>query len=471
MTGTAPSKLRQSIRPFIVAHPRESGLHALPSGPDALAARLALAGFAERSLDVQYYIWHSDQSGKRLIHELFRAADRGVRVRVLLDDVGASASDDGLLALDHHANIEVRLFNPVTTRSARMLGTLLDFGRVNRRMHNKSFIADNQVAIVGGRNIGDEYFGAHGEVNFADLDVAAIGPVVREVSHSFDLYWNSPSSIAITTLTRRSLKPKQIAARRTTVEATKDTLPLRDNAFATQLKRGRIPFLPGRAWAVYDDPAKITAAEDNTATHLAPQLRSIFERTERELFIVSPYFVPGKRGVAVLTDLRRRGVRVAVFTNSLASTDVGAVHAGYQRYREPLLRAGIELYENKPVGGWGGISGGLRGSSRASLHAKTFTFDRRTIFVGSMNLDPRSVRLNTEIGVLVESPPLASKLAAEISSKLDGSAYRVELDGHRLVWTTHQDGKLVRFASEPETSVWQRAKITFLSWLPIEGQL
>ncbi len=472
------TKLSRAIQPFVSSHPRQSGLHALATGSGALAARLALAGLAERSLDLQYYIWHSDQSGKRLIHELLQAADRGVRVRVLLDDVGASPRDENLLALDHHPNIEVRLFNPVVIRSARLLGAALDFSRVNRRMHNKALIADNAVAIVGGRNIGDEYFGVHGEVNFADLDLAAVGPVVREVSHSFDLYWNSPSAIAITALTRQHSTPERATTLRASLTTGKDLHPLPENTFATRLRRGLVPFLPGRAWALYDDPSKVTAATDDTTTHLAPQLRSIVGKSKCELVIVSPYFIPGKRGVANLTELRRRGVRVIVLTNSLASTDVAAVHAGYRRYRVPLLRAGVELYENKTTGGWGRIRegqhggpGGVFGSKRASLHAKTFTFDRRSIFVGSMNLDPRSLRLNTENGVLVDCPPLASALAKEVRSNLGRNAYRVQLDGHRLFWTTERDGKRIRLGSEPEASLWLRAKVNLLSWLPIEGQL
>lgn len=466
--NTNNTTLAQAVRPFATAHPGQSGVHPLPDGSQALDARLSLAGMAERCIDAQYYIWHSDRSGKRLIQEFLRAADRGVRVRVLLDDIGAAATDDGLLALDSHPCIEVRLFNPVATRSARLLGTLLDFGRVNRRMHNKAFVADNQIAIVGGRNIGDEYFDAHSDTNFADLDVAAVGPVVHEVSQSFDLYWNNPSSVPITALSRKRPAPEEIASRRAQLAAT--TTTDRDDPFASRLETGRVPFLPGRAWALYDDPAKVIDAPTDTTTHLAPRLRSILDESRREVVIVSPYFVPGDRGVELLTSLRRRGTRVVVLTNALASTDVDAVHAGYQRYRKPLLRAGIELYEAKSVGGWA-PAGGFLGSRRASLHAKTFTFDRRTVFIGSMNLDPRSIRLNTEIGILIDCPELAAPVAESIQRNLERNAYRVQLEGRRLVWTTVHDGKPVRLTSEPGASAWKRMKVSMLSWLPIEGQL
>jgi putative cardiolipin synthase len=477
--GAKDTKVARMARSFTTAHPGSSGVHALPKAPDALAARLALAGTADRSIDIQYYIWHSDQSGVLLVGELLRAADRGVQVRMLLDDIGASASDDGLLLLDSHPNIEVRLFNPVALRSARMLGVLLNYSRANRRMHNKAFIADNQVSIVGGRNIGDEYFGANSEMNFADLDVLTVGPVVREVSEQFDAYWNSQVSIEISALAHQHETPKQVAARRQAFLTKHNDAgqspalqAMRQSPVFSQIRDGRLTFLSGRTWAVYDDPAKITTAADDRSTHLAPQLHSVLDGTQRELFIVSPYFIPGKQGVSLLSGLRQRGVRVAVLTNSLASTDVGAVHSGYSRYRKALLRTGVELYELKPnPGEAGGGSSPFRGSSKAGLHAKTFAFDNRTIFVGSMNLDPRSLNLNTEVGILIDCPPLASQLTRKVLQDFESHAYRVQLDGRKLVWLTTEDGKSVRFTKEPETSAWKRLKTRLVGCLPIEGQL
>jgi putative cardiolipin synthase len=465
-------------RSFSTTH-GNSGVNALAKASDALAARLALAGVTDRSLDVQYYIWHSDQSGVLLVGELLRAADRGVKVRMLLDDIGTSASDDGLLVLDSHPNIEVRLFNPVAMRSARMLGVLLNYKRANRRMHNKAFIADNQAAIVGGRNIGDEYFGANAEMNFADLDVLTVGPVVREVSQQFDKYWNSPSSIGISSLAHQRETPEQVAARRQAFEAKHTAASqsaalraVRESPVSSQIQNGSLTFKSGRAWTVYDDPTKITTAEDDRTTHLAPKLRSIAEATQKQLFIISPYFIPGKQGVELLTGLRQRGVRVAVLTNSLASTDVGAVHSGYSRYREALLRSGVELYELKPQpGGGGGGSSPFSRSSKAGLHGKSFSFDDRIIFVGSMNLDPRSLQLNTEVGVLVDCPPLASELTRKVLQDIETHAYRVQLDGRKLVWLTTEDGKSVRFTKEPETTAGKRLKTWLVGCLPIEGQL
>jgi putative cardiolipin synthase len=463
---------------FTSEHPDTSGVHALAKGNDALAARLALAGKTRRTLDLQYYIWHNDQTGLLLVGEILRAADRGVRVRMLLDDIGTAASDDALLTLDSHPNIEVRLFNPVASRSARMLGALLNYRTANRRMHNKAFIADNQVSIVGGRNIGDEYFGAHEKTNFADLDVVTIGPVVEDVSRQFDAYWNSSSSIGIATVARGRQSPEQMATRRQAFEkkhtATGSSPALeamRRSPVSSQIKDGSISFLPGRASVLYDDPAKITSAPDDRTTHLGPKLRSIANETQRTLFIVSPYFIPGREGVDWLASLRQRGVRVIVLTNSLAATDVAMVHSAYKGYRKALLRSGIELYELKPQPGGKTGSGTLFGSSGASLHAKTFTFDERTIFIGSMNLDPRSIHLNTEVGILIECPSLASGLTEKVLQDIDVNAYHLQLSGRKLAWVTTEGGRSVRFTTEPETSAWQRFKTTLLSCLPIESQL
>src|SRR4051812_34916710 len=243
MTGNSGTRLATTVRPRLKAHPGQSGLHELPIGEGALAARLALADAAQRSLDVQYFIWNKDMAGKVLLEHLLRAADRGVRVRMLLDDLGTTPGDRELLAIDSHPNVELRMFNPVALRSPRLVGMVVDFGRINKRMHNKSFTADGQVSIVGGRNIGDEYFEANAKINYADLDVAVIGPVVKEVSDQFDLYWNNQSSIPITALARQNTTAEQFAARRATLTAYHENAKasayaqsLRDSEFARQIK-------------------------------------------------------------------------------------------------------------------------------------------------------------------------------------------------------------------------------------------
>jgi putative cardiolipin synthase len=480
MKNNGGTALAAAVRPRVAAHRGQSGLHTLLDGREALAARLALADAAQRSLDVQYFIWNKDMSGKVLLEHLFRAADRGVRVRLLLDDLGVMPSDATLLTIDSHPNIEVRMFNPVALRSPRLLGMVADFGRINKRMHNKSFTADGQASIVGGRNIGDEYFEAHAEMNFADLDVVLIGPVVKEVSDEFDLYWNNQASIPIAALARQNTTPEQFAAKRAALIAHHETAAdsayaqsLRDSEFARQLRNRDVSYYWGKATIVEDQPDKVATSAGKTETHLAPQLRKVVDQTKRELFLVSPYFVPGKKGVELLAGVRQRGVRVVVITNSLASTDGVPVHSKYQVYRKPLIEAGVELYEIKPTAG-AQLKRRFRepaGLSTAGLHAKTFTFDRRIGFIGSYNLDPRSSKLNTEMGVLFNCPALAKRLPGETERELSRNAYRVELDGNRLIWVTREGDKEVRYHSEPDADLMKRIKAQVISWLPIEWLL
>ena len=485
LSGTQATRLGQIAQPMLKAHPGMSGFLPLRNGVDALLARMALAEAAERSLDVQYYIWHDDLTGRLFANALLRAADRGVRVRVILDDVGARADDENLLSLDAHPDIEIRLFNPVASRSFRGLGMLTDYSRVNRRMHNKSFIADNQRAILGGRNIGDEYFEAQSEVAFGDLDVLTVGPGVSEVSDAFDRYWNAPASIPISALLGRSGETASLDALRAElaafVEAQRDSpyVTRARSQLAEKMTAGTDGFFWGKAHLLYDDPAKISRAPEDTEGHLLPQFADLGSQVQNELLIVSPYFVPGEQGVAWLRGLGKRGVRVTVLTNSLAATDVGAVHAGYQHYREALLEAGVRLYEVKPDAieyerakrGKGGISG-----SRASLHAKTFVFDRRAVFIGSLNLDPRSIQLNTEIGLVCESAPLAEELAGRLEQNLDKIAWRLEriadaAGNTRIAWVETGAEGVRRRLEEPEVSTWRRFSVWFLGLLPIESQL
>ncbi len=486
---TASTPLGLAAREAQKGHEGQSGFRPLPSGVDALVARVVFAEAARRSLDVQYYIWHDDLTGRLFADALLRAADRGVRVRILVDDVGTKANDETLLTLDAHPDIEIRLFNPVASRMFRGLGMLSDFARTNRRMHNKAFVADNQRAILGGRNIGDEYFEAHGDVAFGDLDVSVLGPVVADVSKAFDSFWNAPVSIPITALSGRRGEASSLDALRSGlaafVEAQRDTPYVRNlrSTAAQNLVSARDGLFWGRGQLLVDDPAKVGRPPEDTEGNLLPQLARAGVQARSDLLIISPYFVPGDAGVATLGAMARTGVSVTVLTNSLAATDVGAVHAGYKRYREALLEAGVRLYELKPdaiayarskekgKGKSRQISG-----SRASLHAKTFVFDRRAVFIGSLNLDPRSVLLNTEIGVVCESEPLAGEVARGVEGALDTVAWRVErvVDAAgraRLEWVETTSDGIRRHASEPEVSAWRRLGVWFFGLLPIESQL
>ncbi len=472
LPDTGATRLGRALAPLAAANPGKSGVHPLDNARDAFAARVVLARAAERSLDVQYYIWRDDTTGNLLCKELWDAAERGVRVRLLLDDNSTRGLDDDLIALDAHPHIEVRLFNPYANRGVRLGELLTDFGRLNRRMHNKSFTADNQATIVGGRNVGDEYFGADTPVAFSDLDVLAMGAVVPEVSKAFDAYWNSESAYPAASLIRDTpMSAAQVRDEWTKLQAdpaaAKYVDAVRNTPLVRQLLARNLPLDWAPARVIQDDPAKVLNPPERTELHMLPLLEAALGEARRELDLVSPYFVPTKEGTAALNAFAARGVRVRVLTNSLAATDVAPVHAGYAKYREELLRGGVRLYELKPTITTKTDRGGVGGSSDASLHAKTFAVDRSRIFVGSFNFDPRSARLNTEMGVVVESPTLAAQLSGALDTLLPLDAYEVLLVEERLQWI---DGG-TRHTSEPGAGLLRRLWIDFLSLLPIEWLL
>jgi putative cardiolipin synthase len=474
----AESPLGQSIQPLAQAHPAESGVFTLRDGRDAFAARVLLADAARHTLDVQYYIWHADMSGTLLFEAVHRAADRGVLVRLLLDDNNTSGLDAILAALDAHPNIEVRLFNPFPIRRWRALAYLTDFARLNRRMHNKSYTADAQATIIGGRNVGDEYFDAGQELSFVDLDVLAIGPVVGDVSRDFERYWTSGSAHRAS----RVLSPanpaamQELAAAAARVERDPAAQAYRQaiagSPFVRQLLQGELPFEWATTQMVSDDPAKgLGLAGDNGL--LLTRLELILKKPSFELDLVSPYFVPTAAGVAYFTSLARKGVKITVLTNSLAATDVAVVHAGYAKRRRALLKVGVTLFEAKRLSSsHSGKDRGLTGSSASALHAKTFSVDRSHVFVGSLNLDPRSARLNTELGFVIDSPSVAQAIADAFDNGIAAQAYRVRLGAHgRLLWIEKVDGQETVHHTEPGTRWWWRVGVVLLSWLPIEWLL
>jgi len=488
LTATSDTHLGEVIAEKAAKHsepPGQSGFHLLSSGLDAFVARAVLANVAERSLDVQYYLYHNDLVGKLFTEQLIRAAERGVRVRLLVDDMALSHGDLGPAALDQIDNIEVRIINPFSRNQARTLQFLTRFGTVTRRMHNKSFTADNQVTILGGRNIGDEYFEADPALAFSDLDVIAIGPLAQQASWVFDLYWNSNLSYPIAVLAKDIPDAGQVAELRESlrdfVAGQRESAYLKalgNSELASSLRAGRTHYDWGDALLVFDTPDKLTNNRDGDGSSLTRQIGPHFDAISNELIIFSPYFVPGVKGSDALIEMARRGVRVRVLTNSLASSDVGAVHAGYSRYRKKLLRGGVELYEmdSNLTREQRKQKRGMEGSSKASLHAKSFILDRREVFIGSLNLDPRSVVENTEVGVMLESPALAGKMAQWFDDNIDRVAFRVELvendnGDETLRWTGHRDGKENIYYADPYTSIWRRMGIGLLSLLPIESQL
>jgi putative cardiolipin synthase len=464
-------------------HRGQSGLLLLHDGVDAFAARAELAKSARHTIDAQYYLMRRDMTGRLFLNELLRAADRGVRVRLLVDDMHIAGQGLTGAVLDTHPNIEVRLFNPFSRKTFRGIQLLTRFGSVTRRMHNKAFIVDGGAAILGGRNIGDEYFAADPNLAFGDLDVLVTGPAVRKVSESFDSYWNSDFAYPVDVLRdgppksgQRAEKLREITATPAQPEAVRYLAAAGASDFSSDLRSRALRFHWGAAEIVSDQPEKLNHASTKERFHLAPRLQPYFETTRHELLIVSPYFVPTKRVTLLIRQLRERGVRVRILTNSLASTDVAIVHAGYSHHRAALLREGVELYEASGErekrqgrrGRW------LRGSSRTSLHAKSFVFDRRHVFIGSLNLDPRSLRENTEIGVVFDSPSVAREVAALFDGRVRESAFRVEMRrdffGAKLLWKRDGEAPAV-FRHEPNTRFHQRLGVWLAGLLPIESQL
>ncbi|AIF47964.1 phospholipase D family protein [Dyella japonica] len=470
-----------------VGHGSDSGLRLISDSNDALLARMALADRALRSLDLQYYMFHSDATGGLLAQRLLAAADRGVRVRLLLDDLHVAGNDKLLRVLDGHPNIEIRLFNPFLERDPSLWGMgkqfAGDFSRLNRRMHNKAFVADGAMAIVGGRNIGDEYFDANESVNFRDLDVLAVGPVVAQVEQVFDRYWNSDLSYPIGAFHRHVPGPEKLEQLRKDMAAHARRFSQGSYAQSLVARVGDLAHeAPATDWAwgptIYlaDDPDKGNPDAGGKDLHMAPQIRAWMDGAQHRLTLISPYFVPGNKGVAYLQGMRERGVAVGVLTNSLASTDAGNVYVAYASYRVPLLKAGVQLFELKPDVRRGRHGSHFFGSSTGSnsLHAKAMVVDEQHAFVGSMNLDPRSVHLNTEDGVIVDSPELARALLAIFADATQPiHSYRVLLDDSgKVYWQGKEPGQpMIRYGTAPETNWWRRFKVNAGGLLPIESLL
>ena len=479
LADTGATRIGKAVAPLTADHPGLSGVYVLVDGRDAFAARMMMAETAERSLDVQYYIWRKDSTGTLLLNALGAAAARGVRVRLLLDDNNTAGLDDVLALLAAQPNVEVRLFNPYAGRGARLFGMLGDFRRLNRRMHNKSFSADGQATIVGGRNVGDEYFDAAGEVLFSDLDIMAIGPVVAGVEQDFDRYWNSRSAYPLLALVKPpgadgAAEVRRQAEALAAAPATQAYLKaMRESGFVAALMQQTLPLEWAPVRLVSDDPAKVLG-QAAPASSVAQRLPALLGEPARQLDLVSPYFVPGPVWSARFAAMPGAGVKVRILTNSLEATDVPAVHAGYAKWRTTLLRAGVTLLELKRS--WPRQNdpkrSGIAGSSASSLHAKTFAVDLERVFVGSFNLDPRSASLNTEMGFVIDSPALAQRLSTVLGSTVLQRAYEVRLapDGS-LYWLEQGPAGTVRHDTEPGATWWQRGVVKFMSLLPIDWLL
>lgn len=454
-----------------------SGFTLVHTGTDALAARLAMIDRAQLSLDLQYYIYRGDVTGGLIAERLLSAADRGVRVRLLLDDIGSGLRDFDVAALNHHPHIQIKLFNPLTLRGqiSKYFSKLGEFRRINYRMHNKLMIVDSQMFITGGRNIGDEYFSLSA-TDFQDIDIIGMGRITRDVARSFDDYWNANESVPVDSIFRRSGKKaearlrKQLRAHRARHDSSDYLSAVESSPFNRALHDDRIVWHWGQAEWLSDPPTKADPGHiTNQEPILARKLMRHVRTSEQELLLMSAYFIPGSRGEVFLIDMVEHGVDVRILTNSLATTDVLAVHSAYASYRKPLLEGGVRLWELRKQAGAEQYMSTFLGESQASLHAKAFVFDRKKLFVGSVNLDPRSIVLNTEAGVLVHQTKLASELVELFSYwTSEDFSYELSLDGQsRLRWQAGDE----TLNNEPHASRFRRSAAWILGWLPIEGQL
>lgn len=461
----------------------KSGFHLLSDNKDAFIARLALATSASSTLDIQYYIIHRDASGQSLAYAVLAAADRGVKVRVLIDDINLTGRDSRLKSFSQHENIEIRIFNPLSNREwFRQLELVVKLNHAGKRMHNKVFIADRATAILGGRNIGDEYFDARPNMDFVDLDLLTTGPIVDEISESFDTYWNSEWSVPIETISKVrvarsqliSLK-RQLKDRWHNTRNTKYFGNLQESESGSMFIDNKTKFIHAQARLFFDCPEKISAPASAIKQHFAPKILLHMEKAHSQILITTPYFVPGDDVMKWFIDKRSQGVRIAILTNSLASTDVTAVHAGYRRYRRQLIDAGVDIFELKPSARhlWSKTDLFLRGSTRVSLHAKYIILDSDTVFVGSANIDQRSDRLNTEMGVMVNSEALAAQASALFHRTTSSeNSFRVtRTEDRRLHWLTEENGETVDYRGEPHAGLLRRLMVFFIGLLPIENLL
>ncbi len=463
-------------------HPGRSGVRLLPHGHDAFSLRVHSARLAQRCIDVQTYIWRDDSTGRFLVHELLLAADRGIRVRILIDDMDARPRDLALEALDAHPHITVRIFNPFRTRSG-LLRTIAEISqrgrRLNHRMHNKSWIVDRAIAISGGRNIGDEYFSSAESMNFIDLDVLLLGPAVSQTALEFERYWSSSLSVPIAQLRKYMRTKLHPAKHRARLEAHAGSAASVEYGRRFEQENG-IDALVHQSfvWSkdvrvVADDPRKALGA-GSAASHVLDSMVDEIRSASREVLLVSPYFVPGVGGTAALRSLASQGANVEVLTNSLSATDVAIVHSGYMKYREPLLEGGVHLYELKSAGPAEDRATGFHvGSSRASLHTKAAVIDGERVFVGSFNIDPRSAELNCEMGVWIRSTTLAKALTARYrdATGLDRSFTLRLTPDRKIVWTEQENGVLRSHILEPYAGWLRRTLVKLLEALPIESLL
>lgn len=471
-------------------NPQLSGYHPISTGANAFAARSILADMATQTINIQYYIWHNDEAGQLMLKDLWEAAQRGVIVRLLLDDMNSSQDLDELLYhFAQHPNIAVRLMNPLPNRKWRMLNVVARPLRTNARMHNKSMTIDNRISVIGGRNIGNEYLNNTDSSNFADLDVLLVGSVVQDINQSFESYWNSPLAYDIQSLVNprhnlfESLHDAVFEDYLSSQSTSSNERALRTYRTALQsstigedLLNKKIAFRWANIQLFADPVEKLINSKKTKDTHLVARLQKKLGQPHSHFSVISSYFVPTKQGVDTLTKLAKTGVKISILTNSFDATDVNIVHAGYAHWRKDLLLAGVNLYEIRSTISKEDAKKFWKNNknSSTSLHAKAFAVDDAWVFIGSYNIDPRSANINTELGVLIEDSWLASQFHHALSGKstLIEQAYQLKLDdAGNIQWHTIKNGQHIIYPKEPNTSFIQRSGTTLLSWLPIDWLL
>lgn len=476
------TSLGRQVQAYTALHPGESGFYILDTGQQALLQRAALIEAAERSVDAQYYIWNSDVSGSYLARRLLLAADRGVRVRLLLDDINIGERDTVLAVLAGHPNIDIRIYNPFAVRSGlgKWLGLINEFQRLNRRMHNKGFVVDGALAVVGGRNIGDEYFDLHPQVNFRDRDVLAAGAVVRDVSLSFDAHWNSTSTYPISQLapeavTAQSVKVQLDQARAAAADTRGFTqMPSQDAASAHEAVAHRLSALTwAEAELISDPPVENAHADTDRPKRSARALLKLVEQSKQEILLETPYLILGDEQLQLLGQTSARGVRVSALTNSLASNDLTTNHAGYARRRSAMLAKGLELHELQPDAAACSIwidAPDFCDKGAVSLHAKSAVFDRKTVYIGSFNVNLRSIYLNSETVLVIHSAELAQRLAHDIEvGMMATNSWLVSRDAEGQLHWSATTGPV--WTHEPATGFWRRFKAGLFKLLPVEKYL
>ncbi|ALH95266.1 phospholipase D-like domain-containing protein [Acinetobacter equi] len=485
---TSQTTFAKIIEPLRENNPGLTGYHILYDPLEALSTRIHLIDKAEKTLDLQYYIWDNDRIGALALHSIIQAADRGVKVRLLIDDNNAKEMEGIFLALDQHENIDVKLYNPYGFRQYRLLDIIFDLKRVNRRMHNKSFIVDNQIALIGGRNMSDQYYNLSDKYQFSDVDTILVGSASDEIIQSFDEYWNDNYAYPVKQIVSHTRYPLRYDGLKEQLEAhyqeasVQNYLDLasRSNSFENWLNQD-----PKLEWVsaevVKDSPSKIKSRATKEE-HLNFQLLKRLQEPDHSIDIVSAYFVPEKIGMRKLNEMAQNGVKVRVLTNSFAANDVSVVHAFYAKYREELLANNVELYEFLYAPDQENLNSNLeefsqkakvslKGLSRSSLHAKLMAIDEKQVFIGSFNFDPRSSYLNSEIGVLLNSPALAKGVHETMDDHLSKYAYKLILDANQKInWQlTKPNGEVRTLTKEPKMRWYHKALLKITSWLPVEG--